>query len=166
MDDTFLQRLNTLKKQIKHEANDNSKIEVILFFAGLDELMQQKICEQSSMPEIKHDLIALAKNLRSNLDRELKLSLPTCTCLTPSTSAQPEQRDALVASSLHEDGRKKEVFCSHYEIKGHKKAKTQKKSRDAKQYEEARPDTAGAQIDTVNESGSGYRQAKDKNPAC
>ncbi len=127
--------------------------------------MQQKICEQSSIPEIKHDLIAFAKKLRPNLDRELKLSLPTCTRLTLSTSAQPEQRDALAASSLHEDGRKKEVFCSYCEIKGHKEAKCQKKSRDAKQCEEARPDTSEAQIDTVNESGSGYRQAKDKNPA-
>ncbi len=36
--------------------------------------MQQKIREQSSMPETKHDLFALAKKLRPNLDREPKSS--------------------------------------------------------------------------------------------
>ncbi len=41
-DDTFLQQFNTLKIQIGDEANDLAKIEVMLFFAGFDELMQQK----------------------------------------------------------------------------------------------------------------------------
>ncbi len=67
-DDTFLRRFNTLKTQIGNEANDPAKIEVMLFFAGLDESMQQKIREQSSMPETKHDLVALAKKLQPNLD--------------------------------------------------------------------------------------------------
>ncbi len=62
-DDTFLRQFNTLKTQIGDEANDLAKIEVMLFFAGLDEPMQQKIREQSSMPETKHDLVALAKKL-------------------------------------------------------------------------------------------------------
>ena len=62
-DDTFLRRFNTLKTQIGDEANDPAKIEVMLFFAGLDEPMQRKIREQSSMPETKHDLVALAKKL-------------------------------------------------------------------------------------------------------
>ncbi len=119
-DNTFLRRFNTLKTQIKDEANDPAKIEVILFFAELDELMQQRFCEQSSMPGTKHDLIALARKLRLNLDREPKPSLPTRPCPTPSTSAQPGRSDALVASFLHENGRKKEVFCSYCEIKGHK----------------------------------------------
>ncbi len=88
-DDTFLRQLNTLKIQIGNEANDPAKIEVMLFFAGLEEPMQQKIHEQSSMPETKHDLVALAKKLRPNLDRQLKPSLPTRTRPTPSTSAQP-----------------------------------------------------------------------------
>ncbi len=35
----------------------------MLFFAGLDEPMQRKIREQSSMPETKHDLVALAKKI-------------------------------------------------------------------------------------------------------
>ncbi len=50
-DDTFLQRFNTLKTQIGDEANNPAKIEVIFFFAELDERMQQKIRKQSSMPE-------------------------------------------------------------------------------------------------------------------
>ena len=39
-DDTFLRLFNTLKTQIGDEANDLAKIEVMLFFAGLDEPMQ------------------------------------------------------------------------------------------------------------------------------
>ncbi len=62
-DDTFLRRFNTLKTQIGNEVNDPAKIEVIFFFARLDELMQQKICEQSSMSKTKHDLFALAMKL-------------------------------------------------------------------------------------------------------
>ncbi len=161
-DDTFLRQFNTLKTQIENEANDPTKIEVMLFFAALDEPMQQKICEQSSMPETKHDLVALAKKLRLNLDREPKPSLPTCPRPTPYTSAQPERSDALVASFSHEDGRRKEVFCSYCERKGHKEAQCRKKSRDAKQRKEARLNTAGAQVAIVNESGLGHRQADDK----
>ena len=37
LDDTFLRRFITLKTQIGDEANDPAKIEVMLFFAGLDE---------------------------------------------------------------------------------------------------------------------------------
>ncbi len=165
-DDTFLRRFNTLKTKIGDEANDPSEIKVMIFFAGLDEPMQRKICEQSSMPGTKHDLVALAKNLRPNLDREPKSSLPTRPRPTPSTSAQPGRSDALVASSSHEDGRRKEVFCSYCERKGHKEAQCRKKSRDAKQRERARPSTVGAQVAIVNESGSGHCQAKDKNPTC
>ena len=68
-DDTFLRRFNTLKTQIEDEANDPAKIEVMLFFVGLDEPIQQRIREQSNMSETKHDLVALAKKLRPNLDR-------------------------------------------------------------------------------------------------
>ncbi len=145
---------------------DFAKIEVILLFARLDEPMQQKFCEQSNIPETKHDLVALAKKLQLNLDCEPKLSLPTRTCPTLSNSAQPEWSNAPVASSSHKDGRRKEIYCSYCEKKGHKEAQYQKKSRDAKQRKEARPNTAGAQVATVNESGSGYRKAKDKNPSC
>ncbi len=120
-DDTFLRRFNTLKTQIGNEANDPAKIEVMLFFAGLDEPMQQKIRKQSSMLKTKHDLVALAKQLPSNLDREPKPSLPTRLRPTPSTSAQPGRSDALVASSSHEDGRRKEVFCSYCEKKATKR---------------------------------------------
>ncbi len=70
----------------------------------------------------KHDLVALAKKLRPNLDREAKPSLPTRTRLTLSPSAQPERTDANDASSSYEDSRKKEVFCSYCERKGHKEA--------------------------------------------
>ncbi len=87
-DDTFLRQFNTPKTQIGDEANDPAKIEVMLFFAGLDELMQQKICKQSRMPKIKHDLVAFAKKLWPNLDRKPKPSLPTCTRPTSSISAQ------------------------------------------------------------------------------
>ena len=76
-DDTFLRQFNTLKTQIENEANDPAKMEVMLFFAGLDEPMQRKIGKQSSMPETKHDQVALAKKFRPNLDREPKPSLPT-----------------------------------------------------------------------------------------
>ncbi len=117
------------------------------------------------MPETKHVLVSIAKKLWLNLDRELKPSLPTRTRLTPSTSAQPEQSDALVASSSHKDGRRKEVFCSYCEKKSHKEAQCRKKSRESKQRERARPNTAGAQVAIVNESGLGHRQANDKNPA-
>ncbi len=65
--------------------------------------MQQKIREQSSMPETKHNLIVLAKKLRSNLDREVKPSLPTRTRPTSSTSDQPERSDASVVSFLYKD---------------------------------------------------------------
>ena len=164
-DDTFLRQFNTLKTQIGNEANDPAKIEVMLFFAGLDEPMQRKIREQSSMPETKHDLVALAKKLRPNLDREPKPSLPTRTRPTPSTSAQPEQSNAPAASSLYEDSRRKEVFCSYCERKGHKEAQCWKKSRDAKQRVEAKANTSRAEIATVNESGLGHCQAKDKNLA-
>ncbi len=117
------------------------------------------------MPETKHDLVALPKKLRPNLDREPKPFLPTHPRLTPSTYAQPEQSEALVASSLHEEGCGKEVFCSYYERKGHKEAQYRKKSRDAKQRKGARPNTTGTQVAIVNESGSSHRQAKEKNPA-
>ena len=62
--------------------------------------MQQQIREQSTMPTTKHDLVALAKKLRPNLDREPQPSLRTRTHLTAFTSAQPEQSDAYVASFL------------------------------------------------------------------
>ncbi len=121
-DDTFLRQFNTLKTQIGNEANDPARLEVMLFFAGLDEPIQQKIRKQSSMPETKYDLVALSKKLRPNLDREPKPSLPTRTRPTPSTSAQPERSDASAASSLYEDSRRKEVFYSYCERKGHKEA--------------------------------------------
>ncbi len=164
-DDKFLQRFNILKTQIVDEANDPPKIEVMFFFAGLEEPMKQKIREQSSMPETKQDLVALTKKLQPNLDCELKPSPPTHTCLTPSTSAQLEQSDALVASDSHEDGRNKEVFCPYCERKSHKETQCRKKSHDAKEREEARPNTAGAQVAIVNEFGWGHRQVKDKNLA-
>ena len=146
------------------ETNDPAKIEVMLFFAGLDEPMERKICEQSSMQETKHELVTLAKKLRPNLDHQPKPSLPSCTYLITSTSAQPEQSDALGASSSHENDRRKEVFCSYCERKDHKEAQCQEESCDTKQHEKARLHTAGAQIATVNESGSGNRQAKEKTP--
>ena len=96
---TFLRRFNTLKTQIGDEANVPTKIEVMLFFVGLNKPMQQKICKPSRMPKTKHDLVALAKKLRPNLERGPKPSLPTRTCPTPSNSTQPERSDALVASS-------------------------------------------------------------------
>ncbi len=86
-DNTFLQRFNTLKTQIGDEANDLAKTEVMLFFGRLDKPMQQIIRKQSSIPETKHDQVALAKKLRPNLDCEAKPSLPTRTRLTPSTFA-------------------------------------------------------------------------------
>ncbi len=104
--------------------------------------MQQKIPKQSSIPETKHDLVALAKKLLTNLDFEPKSSLLTCACPTPSTFAQLEQSDALVASFSNKDGRKKDVFCSYCERKSHKKAQCQKKSCDTKHRKEARPNTA------------------------
>ena len=164
-DDTFLRQFNTLKTQIGNEANDPAKIEVMLFFARLDEPMQRKIREQSNMPKSKHDLVALAKNLPLNLDREPKPFLSTRLHPTLSTSAQLEQNDDLIASCSHEDSRRKEVFCSYCEKKGYKEAQCRKKSRDAKQREGDRPKTAGAQVAIVNEFGSGDCQAKDKNPA-
>ncbi len=156
-DDTFLRRFNTLKTQIGNEANDPAKIGVMLFFAGLDEPMQQKIRKQSSIPETKHDLVSLAKKLWLKLDHEPKLSLPTRTCPTPSTSAQPEQSNAPVASSSYKDSRRKQVFCSYCERKSHKKTQCRKKSRDAKQRKGARLNKAGAKVAIVNESGLGHR---------
>ncbi len=50
--------------------------------------------------------------------------------------------------------------------KGHKEAQCRTKFRDANQRKEARPNTAGAQIATVNESGSNHCQSKEKYPAC
>ncbi len=138
----------------------------MLIFAGLNKPKQQKIYEQSSMSETKHNLVALTKKLRPNLDCEPKLSLLTRTRPTLSTFAQPEPNDVLVASFLHKDGQRKEVFCSYCEKKSYKKAKCRKKSRDAKQRKEARTNTARAKIATMNHSGLGYCQAKNKNPAC
>ena len=87
-DNTILRWFTILKTQIGDETNDLAKIEVMLLFARLDEPMQQKIREQSSIQVTKHDLVALAKKLWPNLDREPKPSLPTHTRLTLSTSAQ------------------------------------------------------------------------------
>ncbi len=81
----------------------------------IDKPMQQKIRKQSSGPETKNDLIALAKKLKLILDREPKPSVPTRTRLTPSTSAQQEQSEVLVVSFLHRHGRRKEVLCSYFE---------------------------------------------------
>ncbi len=106
-DDIFVRQFNTLKTQIEDEAKDLAKIEVMHFYAELDEPMQRKICKQSSMPEIKHDLVALPKKLRPNLDCEPKPSSPMCTYPTPSTSTQPERSDALVASSSYENSHRK-----------------------------------------------------------
>ncbi len=47
--------------------------------------------------------------------------------------------------------------------KSHKEVQCRKKSRNAKQREEARTNTTGVQIATVNESGSSNRRAKEKN---
>ena len=135
----------------------------MFFFAGLDEPMQQKIYKQSSMPETKDDLVALAKKLRPNLDRQPKSSLPIHTRPTPCIFAPLERSDTHVARSLHEDGRRKEVFCSNCERKSHKEAQCRKKSCDAKQRKEASPNTPRVQVATVNGFGSGHRQAKDKN---
>ncbi len=119
-DDTFLQRFNILKTQIRDEANDPAKIEVMLFVGELDEPMQQKIHKQSSIPEKKHEMVAFAKKLRSNMDREPKPFLPTDTRLTSFSSAPPEQSNAPVASYLHEESGRKELFCSYCEKKSHK----------------------------------------------
>ncbi len=127
--------------------------------------MQQKIREQSSMPITKHDLVALVKKLLPNLDREPRSSLPKRICPIISISAQPEQNDAPVASSLHEESRRKEGFCSYYEWKYYKETQCQNKSRDTKKRKEAGPSTAGLKVATVNESGSSHSQAKDKNLA-
>ncbi len=118
------------------------------------------------MPETKNDMVALAMTVQLYLDREPKRSLPTRTRPTPSSSAQPEQSDVLLASSLYEDSRRKEVFCSYCERKGHKEAKCRKKSRNIKQQEGARPNIARTPVPIVNESGLSHRQEKDKNPAC
>ncbi len=88
-DDIFLWRFYTFETQIRDEANDPAKMDVMLFFAWLDELMQQKTSKQSSMPETKHDLVVFATTLWPNLDCEPKPSLPMRTHPTPSTSAQP-----------------------------------------------------------------------------
>ncbi len=112
-DNAFFQRFDTLKTRIGDEANDPAMIEGMLFFARLDESMQQKIRKQSSMPETTHDLVALAKKLQPNLDRGPTPSLSTRTWPIFSTSALPEQIDTPVASSLHEESRRNEVFCSY-----------------------------------------------------
>ncbi len=125
-DDTFLRRFNILKTQIGDKVNHPAKIEVMIFFAELDESMQQKIREQSSIPETKHYLVSLAKKLRPNLDREPQPSLPMHTCPTPSTFAQPERSDGLVASSSHEDGRGKESLCSYCEKRPQRGAMSEK----------------------------------------
>ncbi len=125
-DDTLFRRFNSLKTQIGNEVNNLAKIEVMLFFARLDEPMQQKFCKQSSMPETKHDLVALAKKLWPNLNREPKPSLPMRICPKPSTSAQLEQKDVLVACFLHKEGCREEIFCSYCKRKGHKRRNVRK----------------------------------------
>ena len=126
--------------------------------------MQQKIRKQSRMPKTKHVLVALAGKLELNLDCEPKPFRPTRNCPTPFTSALPGQSDTLVAISSHEDSRGKKVFGSYCKKKkNHKEVQCRKKSRNAKQREEARTNTTGAQIATVNESGSSNRRAKEKN---
>ena len=148
LDDTFLRWFNTLKTKIVEESKNSAKIEVMLFFAELDESIQQKNHKQSSMSETKQDLVALAKKLRPNLDSEPKPSMSTSTCPTPFISTQLERSDALVASLLHKSSRKKEILSSCCKRKGHKESQCQKKSRDAKQREETRSSTAGAKIST------------------
>ncbi len=118
------------------------------------------------MPETNHDMVTLAKELQPNLDREPKPSLLMRTRLTFSDSAQPERSDALFASFLHENGRKKKVFCPYCERKVHKKAQCRKRSRNAKQRKEARPNTFQVNIATVNEFGLSHHQGKNKNLTC
>lgn len=74
-DDAYLRRFNILKTQIRNEAQDLAKIEVMFFFAELDELMQCKIYKQSGMPDTKYNLVMLAKKLQPNLNRKTKSSL-------------------------------------------------------------------------------------------
>ncbi len=62
-DNRLLRQFNNLKTQIRDETKDHAKIEVMLFFAWLNWPMQQNIREQSSIPETKYDLVALAKKL-------------------------------------------------------------------------------------------------------
>ncbi len=60
----------------------------------LDEPMQPKICQPLRILETKHDLVAPAKKLRPKQDGKPKPCLPTPSCPSLSTSAQPEQSDA------------------------------------------------------------------------
>ena len=91
--------------------------------------------------------------------------MPTRTRPTLSTSAQLEQNDASVSSSLYRKCRRKEVFCSYCERKDHKEVQCREKCYDAKQRKEARPNTVGSKVTTMNESGLSHRQAKEKNLA-
>ena len=73
----YSRSFNTLKTQIKNEAQNPAKIEIMLFFAGLDKPMQLQIREQFDISDTKHDLLLLARKLELNLDYDLKSSLPT-----------------------------------------------------------------------------------------
>ena len=91
--------------------------------------------------------------------------MPTRIRITPSTSTPLERNDAAAPNLSYKDSCRKEVFCSYCERKGHKEAQSRKKSRDIKQHEGIKPNTAGPQVVMVNESDLGHRKAKDKNHA-
>ena len=77
LDEEYLHRYNELQFQIGSEANKADKIQVMLFYCGLDEPIYRKIREQPELPTTKEDMVALAKKLRPNLSfREQKGAPP------------------------------------------------------------------------------------------
>ena len=69
-EDDYLRKWNELYVQIGEPANEASRIQLMLFFIGLDEPMKKKIREHAIFPETREDMVALAKKLRPNTHRE------------------------------------------------------------------------------------------------
>lgn len=75
-DEEYLRRYNELQFQIGDEANKADKIQVMLFYCGLNEPMHRKIHEQSQLSITTEDMVALAKKLRPNLPNHKHKAVP------------------------------------------------------------------------------------------
>lgn len=153
-DETDLRRFNTLISQIKDEVKGAAKIEVILFYTALNELIQCKIREQATMPTTKHDMVALAKKLLPNLDREPKPTLLVRSHHPLSGSSRFERTDTLTAYPLREKHSRKDTSYSYCKKSGHKEAAFRKKYSGVKQNKKPKSQASEVQVATVKDFGA------------
>ncbi len=136
----------------------------MFFCAGLDELIQQKICEQFSILET--NVIWLPS--RKNSDPAWIMN-PNHTCqyvlvLHLQLLVNFSKMILLSPAFCMETAVGKRSFAFIVKKKAIKRRKIGRNP-DAKQRKNARPNTARAIVAKVNESGLGHRQPRNKNLA-